>query len=289
MKKMNQTNGAETRNLFLYIIIAFAWSWLLWLPSVIISITDNQSLMYWMYDVKMTPRLGLIAIGGIFSTFGPLVAAFLVTRFTAGREGLNDLWQRFWNLRLPGIWLLVSFLLPILLIAVPRFIVIPLGYPLSLGWASQPLLILGWLFNNFTRSGGLSEEFGWRGYALPKLQTKWNALVSSIVLGVIWAAWHLPLWYLAGSSQQGSSFTLFMANLVLTSILYTWLVGNAQGSILVAVVFHTISNTVAQMFPEPTANLFYWIVLGLTVILVIVFYGPQKLVRNPGKAVALSH
>jgi membrane protease YdiL (CAAX protease family) len=141
-------------------------------------------------------------------------------------------------------------------------------------------MVLGWLLNNFTRSGGLSEEFGWRGYALPELQAKWNALVSSLILGVIWAAWHIPLWFLAGSSQQGTSFWIFLANLVLTSILYTWLVNNARGSILVAVVFHAISNTVAQMFPEPTSNLFYWIILGLTVIIVVVLYGPRRLSRE---------
>jgi membrane protease YdiL (CAAX protease family) len=277
---MEPVKSSETRNLVLYFIIAFGFSWLLWLPSVIISITDNQALMYWIYDVKMTPGLGLIAIAGVLSTFGPLVAAFTVTGFTEGREGARKLWRRFWDVRLPGVWLLVSFLLPILLIVLPRLIVIPLGYPLSLWWASQPLIILGWLFNNFTRSGGMSEEFGWRGYALPRLQSSWNALVSSIILGVIWAAWHLPLWFLAGSSQQGSSFWLFLANLVLISVLYTWLVNNGRGSILVAVVFHAVSNTIAQMFPEPTANLFYWIVLGLIVILVVAFYGPKKLVRK---------
>ena len=184
---MNEMKEKETRNLLFYFLIAFGWTWLLWLPSVVISVTDNRSLMYWMYEVEMTPVLGLIAIGGIFSTFGPFVAAFTVTGLTEGREGVRRFWERFWDVRLPGAWLWVSILLPILLIAVPRFIVVPMGYPLSLVWASQPLLILGWLFNNFTRAGGMSEEFGWRGYALPRLQVKWNALVSSVILGVIWA------------------------------------------------------------------------------------------------------
>jgi membrane protease YdiL (CAAX protease family) len=280
---MYQTKEFEGKNLILFFAIAFGWSWLLWLPSVIISITNNQSLMYWMSDVEMSVGLGLIAIGGVLSTLGPLVAAFTLTGLTEGREGVRRFWRRFWDIRLPGVWLLVSFLLPILLIAVPRFIVVPLGYPLFLGWASQPVMILGWLLNNFTRSGGMSEEFGWRGYALPRFQARWNALVSSIILGVIWTAWHLPLWFLAGSSQQGTSFWLFLANTVLLSILYTWLFNNAKGSILVAVVFHAMCNTVAQMFPEPTANLFYWLVLGLTVILVVAIYGPRRLVRERRK------
>jgi membrane protease YdiL (CAAX protease family) len=277
---MYHTKEFEGKNLFLFFVIAFGWTWLLWLPSVIISVTDNQSLMYWMHDVDMSPGLGLIAIGGIFSTFGPLVAAFTVTGLTEGREGVRKFWRRFWDVRLPGVWLLVSFLLPLLLIALPRFIVVPLGYPLQLFWASQPMVLLGWFFNNFTRSGGMSEEFGWRGYALPRLQARWNALVSSIILGVIWAVWHVPLWFLAGSSQQGSSFWPFLTSLVLTSILYTWLFNNAKGSILVAVVFHAVGNTVAQMFPGSTANLFYWLVLGLTVVLVVIVYSPRTLARK---------
>jgi membrane protease YdiL (CAAX protease family) len=277
---MYRTEEFEGKNLLVFFLITFGWSWLLWLPSVVITLTNNESLMYWVYDVDMSPGLGLIAIGGILSTFGPLVAALTLTGFIEGREGLRVFWRRFWDVRLPGIWLPVSFLLPIFLIVIPRFVVIPLGYPLQLVWLSQPVLVLGWLFNNFTRSGGISEEFGWRGYALPRLQARWNALVSSIILGVIWTAWHLPLWFIAGSSQQADSFWLFLANLVLLSILYTWIFNNGKGSILVAVVFHAMYNTTAQMFPGSLPNLFYWILLGLIVVLILIIYGPKNLVRR---------
>jgi len=277
---MYHTKEFEGKNLFLFFTIAFGWSWLLWLPSVIISLSNDESLMYWMHDVEMSAGLGLIAIGGIFSTFGPLVAAFTVTGLTEGRERVRRFWRRFWDVRLPGVWLLVSFLLPLLLIAVPALLAGFFGNRVQLARVSQPWVILGWFLNNFTRSGGMSEEFGWRGYALPRLQAKWNALISSIVLGVIWSVWHLPLWFLAGSSQQGSSFWLFLASLVLTSILYTWLFNSGRGSILVAVIFHAVGNTVAQMFPGSTSSVFYWVVLGLTVVLVVAVHGPRTLVRK---------
>jgi len=277
---MNRTEKFEGRNLVLFFVVAFGWSWLLWLPSVVITVTDNRSLMYWMYDVDMSIGLGLVAIGGVVSTLGPLVAAFAVTGITEGREGVRKLWRRFWDLRLPGAWLLVSLVAPFLLVVVPRLIVVPLGYPLYLGWAAQPFMVLGWVLNNFTRSGGMSEEFGWRGYALPRLQARWSAVVSSIVLGAIWAVWHVPLWFLAGSSQQGTSFWLFLVNQILMSVLYTWVANNARGSILVAVVFHAAANTVAQMFPGSADNLFYWLVLGLTVVVVVLVYGPRTLMRR---------
>jgi len=277
---MNRTEKFEGRNLVLFFVVAFGWSWLLWLPSVVITVTDNRSLMYWMYDVDMSIGLGLVAIGGVVSTLGPLVAAFAVTGITEGREGVRKLWRRFWDLRLPGAWLLVSLVAPFLLVVVPRLIVVPLGYPLYLGWAAQPFMVLGWVLNNFTRSGGMSEEFGWRGYALPRLQARWSAVVSSIVLGAIWAVWHVPLWFLAGSSQQGTSLWLFLVNQILMSVLYTWVANNARGSILVAVVFHAAANTVAQMFPGSADNLFYWLVLGLTVVVVVLVYGPRTLMRR---------
>ena len=128
---MNEASRFEPQKFYLYLLIAFGWSWLLWLPSVIITVTDNQSLMYWMYDIEMTFGLGLIAIAGIFSTFGPFVAAFSVTGLTEGREGVRRLWGRFWDARLPGAWLWISILIPFLLIALPRFIVIPPWIPAS--------------------------------------------------------------------------------------------------------------------------------------------------------------
>jgi membrane protease YdiL (CAAX protease family) len=113
-------------------------------------------------------------------------------------------------------------------------------------------------------------------------------LFCIVVVVVFWAVWHVPLWFLAGSSQQGSSFWPFLASLVLTSVLYTWLVNKAKGSILVAVVFHAMSNTASQMFPGSTSNLFYWLVLGLTVVLVVTVYGPRTLARKGRESLQVS-
>jgi membrane protease YdiL (CAAX protease family) len=280
---MSKPKTLEVRNLLLFFLIAFAWSWLLWLPSVIISVTDNQSLMYWIQpDVDLSAWLLLLILGGILSTLGPSVAAFVVAAYSEGKAGTRDLWKRFWSIRLPGKWLIVSFVFWPILLAIPFIIaVITEGQTPDLFWVSQPLAILGLFFNNFTRSGGMSEEFGWRGYALPRLQAKWNALTSSLILGVIWAVWHAPLWFIAGDSHQGSSFLMFSANLVLVSVLYTWIYNNANESILAAVVFHAMANTAAQMLPALGTDVYRFGVLVLAVILVVVIYGPMRLAREP--------
>jgi membrane protease YdiL (CAAX protease family) len=267
-------------DLVLYLLIAFGWTWLLWLPSVLISLTDNRSLMYWMHDVEVSFGLFFLVIGAILSTFGPLVGAFTMTGLRQGRQGARDLWRRFWDVRRAGPWLAVGFLLPVLLVALP--VVVSAGGRSRLPWLSRPYLIPCWFLNNFTRSGGMSEEFGWRGYALPRLQERTNALAASMILGVIWAVWHVPLWFLPGSSQQGSSFWAFLAALVLISVLYTWLYNNSRGSVLVVVVFHAMNNTMAQMFPGATSRPAYWIVLVALVVLVLLVYGPRRLARERG-------
>jgi len=92
--------------------------------------------------------------------------------------------------------------------------------------------------------GGL-EEPGWRGVGLPVLQRRIGAFQASIVIGVIWALWHVPLFLMPGSSQAGTPFALYAAVVVGVSIITTWLYNAAGGRVLVAIVFHTLSNAVS--------------------------------------------
>lgn len=113
-----------------------------------------------------------------------------------------------------------------------------------LGYAFDPALFLTRLMMLLTLLilGPLSEELGWRGYALDRLQTCWNALTSSLILGVIWSMWHLPLFYIIGTSQYlyDISFLGFMLGTTTISVLYSWAYNNTGGSIWSAVFFHWI-------------------------------------------------
>ena len=97
---------------------------------------------------------------------------------------------------------------------------------------------------------GIGEEFGWRGFALPRLQNRYNALVTSIIVGAFWSLWHIPLYFLDGSLQYSFrmdaglipailGYTVF---LIAWSIQYTWLFNNTKGSVLLAAVFHGAGN-----------------------------------------------
>ena len=102
-----------------------------------------------------------------------------------------------------------------------------------------------------TIAAGIGEEFGWRGFLLPRLQIHHNALVSGLIVGVAWATWHIPMFFIKGTSQyeQGLQGGLlpailgYSAFVIANSLLFTWLFNNTRGSVLLAAVFHGASNT----------------------------------------------
>ncbi|MFC1787058.1 type II CAAX prenyl endopeptidase Rce1 family protein [Halobacteriota archaeon] len=264
---MNQGKRSETRNILLFFVIAYAWTWLLWLPSVLSPTGYSDPLLFIMF------------LGG---AYGPFIGSFSLTFLEEGKEGVKNLGRRFWNLKIAKLWLLISFVLfPLLYCA--GFIIAFLieGTTPVLVWLSDPSILLYVVAISFF-GGGFAEEFGWRGYALDRLQAKWNALISSLILGMIWAFWHFPVWYIAGDSHQSSPFFLFVLTIVFLSILYTWVYNNAGGSILVAVVLHTTYNIMTKLgLLSPMGGVIYIILFfGLTLV-VIPAFGYKKLTRQP--------
>jgi membrane protease YdiL (CAAX protease family) len=88
--------------------------------------------------------------------------------------------------------------------------------------------------------GGLDEELGWRGYAFPRLQKRHGALIASVILGVIWAGWHIPAWYMQGSGQDMISFPVFVVSTTAAAIVFAWLYNSTGGSLLLVILAHTV-------------------------------------------------
>ena len=136
-----------------------------------------------------------------------------------------------------------------------------------------------------------SEELGWRGYALDRLQKRWNAVFSSLLLGVIWAFWHLPMFFIIGFGQYDNQIPYghFFITIVLVSVLITWLQNNTKGSLVPAFILHAMINLTGEVLPLAKKNELGqidatpWIIcnllLFLIVIVVIRFWGYKKLVR----------
>ena len=137
--------------------------------------------------------------------------------------------------------------------------------------------------------GAFGEEFGWRGFALDRLQARWNALVSSMILGVIWGVWHAPL-ILSTGRDFINAFILPIPASIFYSILFTWVYNNTEGNIFGVILLHALGNVAKLMITtvDPTFTGIYWIYYNFGIyiivnILVVAVFGYKTLVREPNQ------
>ncbi len=210
------------------------------------------------------------------AVFSPTLSTLILTGLIEGRDGLWELIRRL------GRWRFNVFFYFFVLIVVPA-----LGYLAAvLEGRGSDLDLRYWymymplLFSRaFTDPGPLGEELGWRGFALPRLLKRYDALKASLILGFLWGIWHLPATLCSGLPQQGVSILAFILGGIALSILSTWLYNSTGGSILITALLHLTTNFSLVIIGAPI-----WIFMGLLAgiaILVILATGPAKLSRKP--------
>jgi membrane protease YdiL (CAAX protease family) len=150
----------------------------------------------------------------------------------------------------------------------------------------QPLLIVPTLIF-WLLFGPVPEEVGWRGYATDGLQARHSAVVASLIVGVVWALWHMPLFLIDGTWQAehlgfGTQlFWLWMMAVVIESIVYTWITNNTQRSIVAAILFHFVGNAFGQLFALSYRAEVYTQLLSIpAVLLVVAVWGAATLTRG---------
>jgi membrane protease YdiL (CAAX protease family) len=169
-----------------------------------------------------------------------------MTALTTGRAGVNALLRRYLVWRVGWPWYLIAlFGVPAGFLAVSSLALgrIPIQtiieqWPKLL--ALLPLVLISGLM-----IGALGEELGWRGFALPRLQRRFGALWASLILGVLWAGWHVPLFTLAEWKGSIAVPTLAMAYfswVVPVTVIITWIYNNVRGSLLIITLFHGALN-----------------------------------------------
>lgn len=277
---MMERNEFESRNLRLYFLIAFAFSWLFWIPKALAS----QGLL--------APSILTSFLLSPYNpaAFGPLVAAFSLTYFREGKDGVIRMLKRGFDPRIGKVWYIPIFLLmPAIAGGSLLLSILTEGNVPELLWLSNPLLIVVYFVYIFFLGGPLEEEFGWRGYALDRLQTRFNALVSSVMLGLMWGVWHLPLYFMpgAGPQYQLSMIWALIIVLILQSILFTWLYNNTGGSIFATLIFHTMLNlstfVIFPIFETELGGLYDLILIIISVIVVLIIWGPKRMARETNK------
>jgi uncharacterized protein len=246
------------REVLVFLLVAFGLSW--GVGVVTVGVLDLGDL-----------GLGLGALC-------PGIAAFAVTRWRTG--SFAPLWCDVARWRVAPRWYLAAVGLPVVLAGTAAVTVSatgggPIPETATVG-ASLSFLPLAFLL-----FGG-PEEPGWRGYVLPRLQTRVGALGAGIVVGLVWTLWHAPLWLIPGSSYQDLDFAAYGTLLVGFSVLYTWLYNSTGGSVLIAMLFHAATNVMFGWLPD--GDLAFWVYAGLiwaVAGLLVAVHGPRTLSAGP--------
>jgi membrane protease YdiL (CAAX protease family) len=267
-----KASGLQPRSLAIFALVCPAGPMIFFSPFIL-------GLLKW--PTNPSP---VVAALMILLMFAPLVLPFVLTATAEGRPEVKILWGRLWNRNTSRKWVLVSLLLwpavALVINLIARTTEQHASYPvfsfLGEPWTYFPSAFLGGLLIVFI------EEFGWRGYVLPRLQTSWNALTSSIIAGILWAPAHLANWFMPpGDPIRRDSFWLFAAEIILASILYAWLFNNTRGSLVAPILAHTLSNTIGALIGISNSFWMYldWVLL-LAVVIVLILFGPRTFTRQ---------
>lgn len=261
---MNLSVNESGRFPLRFFLVTFVWSWVLWTPFVLISfkiIPMSDKLLSFL-------TLPIITIGA----FGPLVGALFVLHQDKGRKGSSVKYLRiFLDLHLG--W--KAYIFPLVILGGSTFIAWFL--PELFGEKRLQMLLPSiWVFIPYLLImiflGGGQEEFGWRGYALPILEKQFGIWYANIILGVIWACWHLPLWFITGSNQIYMNFGGFTLLMVGYSFIFSWIRKISGNRPFSGLYTHGVANAFIPVMPililqkdVPQQRFWIWVTLTLLI------------------------
>ncbi|HET7089812.1 MAG TPA: type II CAAX endopeptidase family protein [Anaerolineae bacterium] len=265
------------RGMVIYLVVAFGFTWAI-LGLGILAARGVITL-----PLSTT---GLVTL----ATLGPMIAALSATAFEAGRAGVRTLLAQVVRWRVRPIWYGLALGVPAMIMLSAFVLWRVLGGPALpappiQSWLSLPVLVMALVIP------ALFEEIGWRGYALPRLQSRTNALAASLMLGLIHACWHVPLWFIPGLGFDSLPFPLYALLVIGLSILFTWLYNSTGGSLLIVGLFHAAINAypapwgaALQTLPESARGTNIQIAVAVTAavfaICVVLLTHPRTLTRQ---------
>lgn len=277
MGKYRQKEESERQNMLLYFLLSLAWTWTFWGIAMLESNNDLY-LVYIRTTIQPSSMYHSLAVFTILGGLGPLVAASALTFLTGGKEGVSALLRRGGDVGFDKIWWIPIFIAFPLVFAV-SYLLFGLVQTVPVSGLIQTVPI--YLFFGSSIAG----EYGWRGYALDQLQSRFNALISSLIIGIVWSFWYLPLFFTVGAPQYGWFFPFFVVLTMLASIMFTWLHNNTAGSILTALVLHTslyfmFSLSSNSMLQTDLGYAIVILVMTIATASVTTYWGPGRLVTR---------
>ena len=239
-----------------FFVLAFGYPWCL-------------GILYALFPAQLIPILGKITITNpiaMSALCAPSLAAIIVAAFQ-GRGSLGDLFGRLFRWRIGLQWYLAPAL-GIAAIGLSAQFVSTLVFhtpPPSFSLAQGPQLLLLGLISFFP--GPIGEELGWRGFVLPRLVLRMRGLNAALILGVIWALWHIPGFLIPGMPETHFPFWSFLVCLVAVSVILAWMVGEAHGSLIPALLGHWAFNCFINLrAPAATLTALFFAVAAAGVV-----------------------
>lgn len=228
----------------------------------------------------------------LFLGWGFVAAALIMTGLTMGKPEVTALLKRYLRWRVGWNWYAVAFgLSPLISIAgvylygalyhtAPDFNTI-MAYKLFGKSAPLPFFVVPFFLIDLLSNG---EEIGWRGYVLPRLQSHYNALVSTLILGAISGFWHLPKFL---GHFSAISFSWFLVHIFAFAVFQTWIYNSTKGSLLLVAISHAAGNTASIFLPTANTttgeNMGAYVAITLlellAAVIVVVWMGPERLAR----------
>lgn len=222
-------------HLFIYFALAYTFSWTFMVPVAL----SARGII----PINIPPAFYYVA------SCGPAVSALIVTVLLEGRSGVRKLLGRVLKWRVNWRFYAFVVLAPVGLFGLAFLLqkvfagewpdLRLLGQIDYLPYLGIPGVLVVWLLTY-----GLGEEIGWRGFALPHLQRDRPAANAALILGILWAGWHLPAFFFRDTyTEMGLiGFPIFVVSLIFASLIFTWLYNSTGGSLLIVILFHVFFN-----------------------------------------------
>lgn len=263
------TGWAARHPVVTFYAVAFGISWVAWFPQTLHALGVPGFASSWFASPA------LFIVGG----FGPGVAAYLLLRLRYGEDAGRQLWRAATRLPTGAGWLAAAVL--------GYVAVWLLAAALDGSWTRELAQVTGWVAMAPTLLlyvvQAVPEEVGWRGFAQPHLQTRYSALTASLIVGVLWALWHLPLRLDPDEIASSSSQLGWAVATIAAAVLYGWLFNSTGGSMLAVIVLHAVANTASTRVTDMAGD----VETALAVVTIVVAavlvagFGARDLSRRP--------
>jgi membrane protease YdiL (CAAX protease family) len=224
--------GRDALKVIPWFVLVFALTWALWFTAA-----------------GLEPSL-LRNVSFYLGVFAPGIVALAMTYRELGASGVRKLLGRLvqWDVGVRWFAFALLFIFSIKVVVALIVRVSTGGWPVF-GTVPVPLLFAGAIGSTLL-GGQVGEELGWRGYALPRLASAMGLGAASVLLGVIWAIWHLPLFYILGADTVGQSFPFYLLQVTALSVAIAWLYMKTRGSLLLTMLLHAAVNNTKDVVPS---------------------------------------